>query len=310
MNSSIVCPICKSQNSLILSAYRGTHKSFLGLDLVKCKDCEMVFANPMPEESDLIEYNKSYFDSAHGGINQTKSGDAFFKGIARLRGSFLKGYLDLMKSQPKRILEIGPGPGYFAENWLKLNPHCEYFAMETDLSCHASLIEKGVVLVKEDEYEQFIGTIDAVVISHVLEHVSDPRGFVAFATEFLRSKGVLYIDVPCRDWEHKSLDEPHLLFFDKKPMNYLLTTLGFDSIQVGYFGETIFELKNRTWFKRKLRGLRLRLINLGCVFFFGIQTKGMESIFDPYERAILKPFKAHKESNDPAWWLRSTARKK
>ena len=34
----------------------------------------------------------------------------------------------------------------------------------------------------------------------------------------LKKKGHLFIEVPCKDWDHKNEDEPHLLFFDKKSM--------------------------------------------------------------------------------------------
>ena len=80
---------------------------------------------------------------------------------------------------------------------------------------------------------------DVVIISHVLEHVSNPIEFLKLMTLKLREGGVLYIDVPCLDYLHKDLDEPHLLFFDKKPMNILLEHLNFKKIEINYFGKLI-----------------------------------------------------------------------
>jgi hypothetical protein len=140
--------------------------------------------------------------------------------------------------------------------------------------------------------------------------VSKPKDFIAFATSFLRKGGVLFIEVPCNDWEHKILDEPHLLFFDKKSMNYLLHVSGLYNINTAYFGQLIKNLKNKSFIKNKTLSFRTKLINLGFGKLFGRSVIGMETIENPIERAVLKPFYAHIESNEPTWWLRAIAIKK
>jgi hypothetical protein len=35
----------------------------------------------------------------------------------------------------------------------------------------------------------------------------------------------------------------------------------------------------------------------------------MELLTDPLERAAVAPFEAHREKQEPAWWLRAIARK-
>jgi hypothetical protein len=310
MENNESCPICGKIDFELVGKYRSVHLTFSKLNRVKCKACGMVFATPMPSEDKLRDYNSTYFDSAHGGKAESLISTAFFSAIAGLRAQYVGKYIDKNKIQINKILEIGPGPGFFAEKWITANPLVDYLAMETDSSCYDSLLDRGVRLITDEELQSSKTMVDMVVMSHVLEHVSNPFGFISFLTNHLRQDGILFIEVPCNDWEHKSLDEPHLLFFDKKQMTNLLSTLGFCDIEVSYHGEQIDELKLKSFLDNKLNSVRSKLISLGLIWPFSRKLKGMESLLTPLERAVVAPFKAHQESNSPAWWLRAVARKK
>lgn len=305
-----LCPVCGQSDVEVQGTYRGRHGAFGGLQRAHCRGCDLVFAAPMPSEAALVDFNANYFDSAHGGQTQDRPAVAFFTGIARLRSAHLERYLEARDAKVKTLLEVGPGPGYLARRWLERHPETTYLAMETDRSCHASLREIGVRVLEGASADQGAGTVDLVVLSHVLEHISDPGGFLKYSTRNLRQGGVLFIEVPCRDWEHKPLDEPHLLFFDKRPMRHLLDRLGFCEIQVSYHGREIEQLRSQSWLGAKWLGLRARLIAAGFVGPFGGAQPGMESLTSPLQRAVLAPYMAHVESAKPAWWLRALAVKR
>lgn len=308
MNES--CPICGSSDLTVQADYRSKHSIFAMLTLTNCRNCGMVFASPMPSEDDLIAYNANYFDNAHGGMLQSKVARAFFSGIARLRSAHIDKYITKNNIEVSNVLEIGPGSGFLARNWLDKNPKTSYMAIETDTSCHASLKKIGVRVIDGKINETGSEIVDLVLMSHVLEHISDPIKFLTDATRNLRKGGGLFIEVPCRDYEHKLNDEPHLLFFDKDPMYYLLYKLGFDKIKVSYHGQEIKHLLTDCKFQGKIMALRSKLINLGLVSPFAQAQNGMESLNDPLERAVIAPYKAHCESSTPAWWLRVVAIKK
>jgi len=304
------CPVCESSDQVLRSSYRGTHKIFIGLMRAQCRACCMVYAVPMPSETALHEYNARYFSAAHGGTPNGSVALAFFSGIARLRITFLEHYLDAQQVVVSRLLEFGPGPGFFAARWLERHPDTTYLAFETDTSCHPALAKLGVSLVEAAPLADGTAQVDLVVMSHVLEHIATPRTFLEHATKNLRKGGVLFIEVPCMDYEHKLIDEPHLLFFDKKPMQYLLGASGFDNIEIGYFGRGIDELRNSSALQRSWMALRARLISRGLVAPFAWSKAGMEELTSPIERAVVAPFKAHRQSSKPAWWLRAVARKR
>ena len=165
----------------------------------------------------------------------------------------------------------------------------------------------GVKLVDHDDIKNITVSMDLVVMSHVLEHVTNPTKFIKNATQNLRVGGAIFIEVPCRDWEHKPLDEPHVLFFDKKPMYSLLSKINFIKVAVDYFGQEISHLQQTHIIKKVWRSLRSRLISIGLVLPFASIRLGMESLDDPLERAVVAPYKAHIESTNPAWWLRTIA---
>ena len=152
---------------------------------------------------------------------------------------------------------------------------------------------------------------DLVVISHVLEHTSHPVAFIKDCTKRLLPGGILFVEVPCKDYEHKETDEPHLLFFDKKPMELFFEKQGFINIKTSYHGNTITDLKKPISLYQKFfsKG-RNFLLRKGILFpFSGIET-GLEAMSNPLERACVKPFKAHIEQEQPSWWLRAIGEKK
>jgi len=269
----------------------------------------MDFATPMPDDKLLSEYNASYFESAHGGTTTNVVALAFFSAIARLRQAYLETYLNSHQLAVSTVLEFGPGPGFFANAWFARYPGTTYMAQETDISCHAGLNKMGVQLINESSVIENTLSVDLVVISHVLEHVTAPKKFIKDATRNLRNGGVIFIEVPCLDYKHKPIDEPHLLFFDKKSMQHLLIAAGFDNIEFAYFGQAIDQLKSTSALKVKWMALRSRLIRVGVVWPFAWKRVGMETLQNPLERAAVAPFMAHIESPKPAWWLRAVAQK-
>ena len=271
----------------------------------------MVFASPMPDETVLLEFNNSYFKSAHGSLPNKRDAVvwSFFTGIAKIRYEFLHQYLRKHRIEVNVLKEVGSGPGFFAENWLMNHPKTRYLVVESDSSCFDSLERLGIKIIKNNNEENSL-LIDLVVMSHVLEHVSDPQTFMTDMTKNLKKGSVIFIEVPCRDYEHKSIDEPHLLFFDKEPMKIFLNNLGFEKIEVSYHGKIIKSVKRESWLYHKFMALRSKLLTFGVISPFDRFQNDIDFISNPLERTIVGPFLAHKEQQEPSWWLRALAVKK
>ena len=118
MNSSsskTKCPICESTNFDIIGHYKNKHNFFNNINLTKCNKCKLVFANPMPSEEELDDYNSSFFNNAYGTFKINKITNAYFNGISKIRINYLLKYLNKNNIECSKVLEIGPGPGYFAD---------------------------------------------------------------------------------------------------------------------------------------------------------------------------------------------------
>ena len=222
----------------------------------------------------------------------------------------MESFLNPHHIKVNKVLEIGPGHGYFANNWKKNHPTVQYFGVETDTSCHATLEQAGIQLLSPSQVETSLDEVDLVVISHVLEHVSNPQTFLEKVTKKLRKGGVLFVEVPCMDWKHKDSDEPHLLFFDKEPMAYLLSHLGFEGFELNYYGKSIERLKRTTFLYKFGIRIRSKLIDLGYFHIFSFPFPHSLAMLTGLERTATRNFKAHKESVKPAWWLRAISIKK
>jgi len=303
------CPVCRDVQGRPVAPYRHTSNLFAGLTRTVCDECGMAFASPMPADAALAAYNASYFESAHGGGPINPVLIAFHSAINLLRVAYVDRYVDANGVRVQSVLEVGPGGGHFAKHWLARHPGTSYLAIEADQSLHAALRGQGIQLFERPEDLSEEPLLDLVVMSHVLEHTADPSAFLLAMTARLRSGGVLFVEVPCRDWEHKPQDEPHLLFFDKAPMARLLGDLEFGKIQLSYHGREIGDLQSRSWVTRVGGAIRSRLLGRGVVAPFARTVRGLESLEDPLERAAVAPYQAHIEQSKPAWWLRAAALK-
>lgn len=301
------CIICSSDKVVQLRSYKGKSNIFQNKALVRCDNCDFVFASPMPTDSELEVYNSEYFESAHGGHPKSPSSIAFFSGINKLRCEYVSQILEKRNFVATKILEVGPGQGYLASHWLSKFPNAHYYGVETDVTCHEVLKKVGVKILLPEEVESSIEEVDLVIMSHVLEHVSDPINFLQLVTRKLKKGGALFIEVPCNDWQHKEYDEPHLLFFNKNSIKLALRNSGFDQIQVNYYGQTIETLKSKSKYRQILSILRIKLIDFGVYSLFAHTSNKQLALLTSIERASTKYFLAHKESEQPSWWVRAVS---
>lgn len=302
----MTCPGCRGEVFDVEGGYRGIRAPFLGLQRIRCKGCGLVFADPRPNARELDNYNQNYFASAHGGIPEDPAAIAFFKAIAELRVAHVSNYAALMGVSPQSVLEVGPGPGFFARAWLDSHAEAAYYAQETDADARSLLTGIGVTLVEQDDEIE----VDLLVMSHVLEHVADPIGFLEKNLRRLKKRGILFVEVPCRDDLHKSQDEPHLLFFEKDSLRSILVQTPLTALQLTYHGKILSKLrKAETTLSRRWSLLRAKLIAHGVLAPFAMPWGALQAVRSAVGRAVVAPLEAHKMQQEPAWWLRACALK-
>jgi SAM-dependent methyltransferase len=122
-----------------------------------------------------------------------------------------------------RILDYGGGDGHLMERFVEKGASCHVL----DYSGTAA---PGVASIGRTEDDLPAEAVyDAVVCSHVVEHLVDPRAALAKLVAVLKDGGVMYVEVPVEIWgraPRQSEPVTHLNFFTPGSLTRLLTEAG------------------------------------------------------------------------------------
>lgn len=246
---TICCPSCKLESSEFVKCRYPAPDEKAGCvptHILDCPQCGLGFANPMLSEEDLqkLYQNNQYWGDATKLLITPKNCPVSFL-LAETRWSLLVSHLpEWDKEVVINILDIGAGQGCLgmvAKAYLpgyKIN----YTAVEPDSLMRDSLkkswknVDSRVQLCLYDSLDRIKQKFHIVVLSHVLEHVSNPVGFLKKTHTFLEQDGLLLVDVPNRDHLFKKSVFPHLLFLSPESLKAALENSGYVTITVGGWG--------------------------------------------------------------------------
>jgi 2-polyprenyl-3-methyl-5-hydroxy-6-metoxy-1,4-benzoquinol methylase len=241
-----------------------------GFSYKRCRRCGLIYQNPRPVLDDLKQrYDGSYFEyefsNQHNFFNLMKLGlkDVEFDS---LYGQRLPG---------RSFLDVGCATGLLLNHMSEKGWACrgvevcrdsaEYAARNFGLDIHVSTLEEASF---PDRY------FDAVHSSHLIEHLTDPYGFLLEVKRILKPDGCMILTTPNaagfqarvarRTW--RSAIPDHVYLFSKKTMRKLLDRAGFAVVkQVSWGG--IPAGKRPDFLKRPVDRLA-KLFNVGDVMLF------------------------------------------
>ncbi|HRG78571.1 MAG TPA: class I SAM-dependent methyltransferase [Cyclobacteriaceae bacterium] len=238
MLSIVECPVCSSKNFksfLDCKDYTVSHKTFT---IVECNSCGFKFTNPRPADTDLGAYYKSEDYISHSNTS---------KGIISKLYHLVRNYTLSQKEALLRkyvsrgtMLDFGCGTGMFLKTCH--DKGWKVIGMEPDAGARKIGVDMGLI-IKENksqlEPEIVDGSLNAISLWHVLEHVTDLKETLEFFQRKLNQKGVLFIALPnynSADAQHygpywAAYDVPrHLYHFDISTVSLLLSKHGFKLI--------------------------------------------------------------------------------
>ncbi len=206
---------------------------------VKCFNCGLIYQNPQPIFHDLRNrYDESYFK--YELENEKNFFNLMLLGLKDINFDLLTEDID-----DKSFLDIGCATGM-------LIAHMGEKGWNT----------KGVEICRESaEYgmrvrgvDIFIGTLEearfdsssfsVVHFSHLIEHLTDPRGFLNEVFRVVKPNGYVVVTTPNIDglqaklfgtsW--RSAIPDHLFLFSKKTLRRLVSSVGFEILNVVTWG--------------------------------------------------------------------------
>lgn len=161
---------------------------------VLCKNCGLVFTNPMPTEEEVaVFYRKVYRRLYHGDSRPRKK--AVMRGArgAVHRHEFIKRVL----KDGDRVLDVGAGGGEFV-NYM-CGKGYDAHGIEPNEGFVRYAVEKyGVpirmALWQTAEIDE--GSFDLITANHVVEHFLDPLAALRCFRSWLKPGGKLFVSVP------------------------------------------------------------------------------------------------------------------
>lgn len=225
------CHICGSSR---------THYRFItsGSPVCQCEDCDFMFLDPQPSEERLAEiYKAGYFLGA---------GSAAEKSVSEMKSRTAAMYLDRLLAysglERGRLVEIGCGNGDF----LALAKEKGFEVKGIEISGPAAKTANdriGEDCVECGTLEKTAlprGYFDVCAVFDVVEHVSDPVGFLGKVHELLKPGGVIFIVTPSLDsWSARLMGSSwvefkteHLHYFSRETIQNALAKTGFNEVTV------------------------------------------------------------------------------
>jgi SAM-dependent methyltransferase len=240
-----LCPVCQYEKCSILGPYIAKSEPFKGRELAKCLQCNAVSMYPCFLECISNEYYST----------QYWTDEIFNRRLPALR---VQAHARCLFIQPAvtskthlRILDVGAGVGYM--NWglrrVWADSQIEYTAVEVNPAAVNYLrLDPGVNHIASD-LDEVNESFDIIVLSHILEHITDPVKFLGKIFCLLnKSGGCVFVEVPNMDYMFKNRNEPHVIFYSPESLSSVLTRPGIQVVRVETCGHTI-------WKKRADAGL-------------------------------------------------------
>jgi SAM-dependent methyltransferase len=242
----IACLVCgRSAFRALFTAtdrlYGTTQREF---QIVACEGCGLMRLAPLPAPEDLPRYYPPHYWYAPDSTVAAGLEERYRRFVLRDHVRFASRAL-ADSGEPGPVLDVGCGGGLFP----RLLRARGFAAIGLDSSPEAAAVawhSNGVPVLCGDLASAPLpaGSCAGITMFHVLEHVYDPRAYLAAARVLLKRNGRLIVQVPnAACWQFRLLgsrwngvDAPrHLTGFRARDLEALLAAAGFEVLRRKYF---------------------------------------------------------------------------
>lgn len=214
--------------------------------LQQCLKCKLAYLNPQPQWDELeYFYGDKYYTNVSGGVRR----NIFYRVLRKIKRAFFGAYKPKFYNFGKtegKFLDIGCGSGAYESYLIKENIGWKFYGIEPSSESYQVAKRVGNFNVfngdlKSANYEN--NFFDVILMSHSLEHVSNPTEVIAECFRVLKPGGYMVISVPNfnslariffgKYWIH--LDAPrHLFHFTPDILKKMAEKSGFKVKQVKF----------------------------------------------------------------------------
>jgi SAM-dependent methyltransferase len=188
------CPGCEATSPRQLCITRDRHYGIKGdYKVVQCATCELVFLNPMYEDSELAPLYPLDYYAYEGRFHQSNG----IKQLLKKLLGYAAGTKDPKFEQPGKVLDVGCGSGWFLarmreQGWEPYGVEISEIAARVGREQAGLQISQGTLLDANFPAAFF----DFVRLNHSFEHMSRPNETLREIFRILKPRGRVFVGVP------------------------------------------------------------------------------------------------------------------
>jgi 2-polyprenyl-3-methyl-5-hydroxy-6-metoxy-1,4-benzoquinol methylase len=225
------CPLCDTDEFVVI-AERDRYS--LPLQTLACCHCGLLMTNPLMRGSDYADFYQHHYTFLYEGFQCSPA--LFFEGqqaAGKRLYDTVRNYVDICDM---RVAEVGCAAGgilFYFQSYCKDVVGCDFGTdfMSYGMTRGLRLKVGGVETLREERP-------DAIIYSHVLEHILDVNGELKTVADILPFDGLLIIDVPGIyniPYAYESdflryLQNAHLIHFSAETLTAIMKKHGFAKI--------------------------------------------------------------------------------
>lgn len=218
---SRTCPACGALQGRVLRTMRYAlfDDSTLPRNtrIVLCQDCGFVYADSEATAQDYLAHYRRH--SIYAAAHDVRAGLS-----PQAQAPLVERAHRFLSQLPPNatVVDIGAGSGDFLHVLGGLRPDVRRVALDPDPRCVAALQASGLdarLGSLDDLPASLTGEADAVLLSHVLEHLWSPLEGISQAAALLKLTGVLYVETPDRQGYGEHPNVP-FYYFDPEHINH------------------------------------------------------------------------------------------
>jgi 2-polyprenyl-3-methyl-5-hydroxy-6-metoxy-1,4-benzoquinol methylase len=251
------------------------------IDVLRCPQCGLIYAGKVQQNEDLAKhYSDQYFEPylQTEGIHLEKRFKKRIKEIKQYRF-------------PGDLLDIGSGTGFF----MQLATKNGYSVKGVELSEYGAQYAKnklGLTVFQGEIADAGFAqeSFDIITLWHILEHVHDPRIFLAQVNRLLKKNGLLALEVPnigsqvARisgvNWELMAPKE-HFYYFNETTIGRYIEMSGFNlvSMRTFYWTTPAMLLRAHAEKQQGAKNLLLRYLSVIASIWSFMRFRSAPSVF-------------------------------
>jgi 2-polyprenyl-3-methyl-5-hydroxy-6-metoxy-1,4-benzoquinol methylase len=189
---TVACPFCGETRYSTYERFGNTQQ----YTYVKCRQCGLIYQNPHPKYDTSFVYD-AYEHYAEGILKNCIDSQLFFRSenIHRQEDDLITEILRF-DTQHSSMLDVGCFTGFFIFSALKQYPKVVGVDVSTRMAKFVEENLKVKVYLEKFEHISTDEKFSCINMSHVIEHIPNPKDWLEQSKKLLTEGGILVISVP------------------------------------------------------------------------------------------------------------------